>query len=143
MTPIQMTNKVYNSFLSGTKKFAILIDPDKIDLTTLESITYLGTKAKADYFFVGGSLLVNSQLDKYISIIKQNTDIPVVLFPGSNLQISDKPDAILFLSLISGRNAELLIGQQVAAAPILKAKKIEVIGTGDMLIDGGVSTTVS
>ena len=98
---------------------------------------------KADLFFVGGSLLTNDSLDSCLETLKSNCDIPVVLFPGNAMQVNDKADAILFLSLISGRNAEMLIGKQVITAPILKQSSLEVIPTGYILIDSGKPTTVS
>ena len=125
------------------KQFAILIDPDKPGEKELEQIAKAGQDCKADYFFVGGSLLTNNRLDACIQIIKKNADIPLVLFPGSLLQISHYADATLFLSLISGRNAEMLIGKHVIAAPILKSSGLEVIPTGYMLIESGKPTTVS
>ena len=94
-------------------------------------------------FFVGGSLLTNDYLKNCITTIKNNSKIPVVLFPGNAMQVDEQADAILFLSLISGRNAEMLIGKQVITAPILKKSSLEVIPTGYMLIDSGKQTTVS
>ena len=99
--------------------------------------------AGVDLIFVGSSLLTTDDLDDCIKIIKQHCNIPVVLFPGSVLQISGFADAILLLSLISGRNAEMLIGKQVIAAPLLKASTLEIISTGYMLIDPGHPTSVS
>jgi len=98
---------------------------------------------KIDYFFIGGSLIVNDQLDEVLGRLKKECDIPLILFPGNSMQLSYKADAILFLSLISGRNPELLIGTHVISAPYLKLSPLEVISTGYMNIDGGVSTTVS
>ena len=98
--------------------------------------------ANVDYFFIGGSLIVNDMLDNVLSEIKKACDIPMVLFPGNSFQLSYKADAILFLSLISGRNAELLIGKHVITAPYLKMSPLEIISTGYMLIDGGVNSTV-
>jgi putative glycerol-1-phosphate prenyltransferase len=100
-------------------------------------------KAGADYFFIGGSLLVNDIINECIDVIKSYSDTPVIIFPGSAMQVYPKADAILLLSLISGRNAELLIGQHVIAAPALKSSGLEVISTGYILIDGGIFTTVS
>jgi putative glycerol-1-phosphate prenyltransferase len=96
-----------------------------------------------DLIFVGSSLLTGGSMDECISVLKKNCNIPVVIFPGSAMQVSAKADALLFLSLISGRNAELLIGKHVVAAPLLKASGIEVIPTGYMLIDPGHPTSVS
>lgn len=124
------------------KKFAVLIDPDRLRLSKLDEIIALSRKAQVDYFFIGGSLIVNSMLDDVLLRIKQHTDIPSVLFPGSSMQLSYKADGILFLSLISGRNAELLIGKHVETAPFLKISPLEIISTGYMLVDGGSTTTV-
>jgi phosphoglycerol geranylgeranyltransferase len=127
----------------GQKSFAILIDPDKADSSSLEQVLELAIEAKADYFFVGGSLVVSDNLNECIHQIKKQTGIPVVLFPGSPSQISRHADALLYLSLISGRNADLLIGQHVVSAPFVKKSGLEVIPTGYMVIDGGAPTTVS
>lgn len=126
----------------GKKKLAVLIDPDKMRLGKLDQIIDLSVRCQVDYFFIGGSLLVNSQLDHCLQMIRQRCQIPLILFPGSTYQVSNKADAILFLSLVSGRNPDLLIGQHVIAAPYLKLSSLEVLSTGYMLIDGGVGTTV-
>ncbi len=128
---------------AGKKLFAILIDPDKQSKEELKQIVEKAKLAKADLFFVGGSLLTNDSLDICLETLKSNSDIPVVLFPGNAMQVNNKADAILFLSLISGRNAEMLIGKQVITAPILKQSSLEVLPTGYMLIDSGKPTTVS
>ena len=125
------------------KHFAMLIDPDKVRMADLDLIVQRALDAGVDYFFVGGSLIVNNGLDSCLSEIKQRCSIPLVLFPGDSYQLSYRADAILFLSLISGRNAELLIGKHVITAPYLKLSPLEVISCGYMLIDGGVPTTVS
>ncbi|MCH8330971.1 MAG: geranylgeranylglyceryl/heptaprenylglyceryl phosphate synthase [Bacteroidetes bacterium] len=142
-----MTNSLYTSILqsnqSNKKKFAVLIDPDNTDRISLDQLIELTVKQDVDYFFVGGSLIVRDNLDDCLNTIKKDCNIPVILFPGSSYQINDKADAIFFLSLISGRNPELLIGQQVAAAPLLKKSSLEVIPTGYMIIDGQAPTTVS
>lgn len=126
----------------GEKRLAVLIDPDMPRLQRLEELLNLGIECGVHYFFIGGSLVVNNMLDDVLSGIRQRCDIPLVLFPGNSFQLSYKADAILFLSLISGRNPELLIGQHVIAAPFLKMSPLEVISTGYMLIDGGVQTAV-
>lgn len=128
---------------AGVKKFAVLIDPDKLRLNHMDEIIRLAMDAGVDYFFLGGSLIVNDMLDSCLMQIKKACDIPLILFPGNSYQISYKADAILYLSLISGRNAELLIGKHVITAPFLRLSPLEVISTGYMLIDGGVPTTVS
>jgi len=138
---------IYQAFTEkkkqGKKQFAVLIDPDKPSNENLKKIACLASESQVDYFFVGGSLLTNDSLDACIKIIKENCDIPVVIFPGNALQMSPKADAFLYLSLISGRNPELLIGAHVITAPYLKLSGLEVISTGYMLIDGGKATTVT
>ena len=125
------------------KKFSVLIDPDKLRLGKLNKVIDLAQQAEVDYFFIGGSLIVNDMLDKVLTDIKKSCDIPMILFPGNSFQLSYKADGILFLSLISGRNADLLIGNHVISAPFIKVSPLEVIPTGYMLIDGGIETTVS
>jgi putative glycerol-1-phosphate prenyltransferase len=98
-------------------------------------------EAKVDFLFVGGSLLTHDRLDSCLKVLSANTGIPKIIFPGSTLQINSKADAILFLSLISGRNAEMLIGKHVVAAPYLKNSGLEILSTGYMLIESGNSTT--
>ena len=136
-------NKIISDKKSNNKWFALLIDPDKQNLTQLLRIINKAEKAKVDYFFVGGSLLTYDSLDTCLKTIKNNSSIPVVLFPGNAMQVNDKADGILFLSLISGRNAEMLIGKQVITAPILKQSSLEVLSTGYILVDSGKPTTAS
>src|SRR5687767_276464 len=142
-----MKMNVYQSLLekkkNGQKSFAILIDPDKITTALLNPLIDLAIEAKADYFLVGGSLVVSDNLDNTILAIRQKCSIPVILFPGSPSQISKHADALLYLSLISGRNADLLIGQHVISAPFVKKSGLEIVSTGYMVIDGGAPTTVS
>ena len=125
------------------KMFAILIDPDKQNLDQLTELVETANKNKVDFFFVGGSLLTNDSLNQCVSTLKKLSNIPVVLFPGNAMQVCGEADAILFLSLISGRNAEMLIGKQVITAPIVKASKLETLATGYMLIESGKPTTAS
>jgi phosphoglycerol geranylgeranyltransferase len=142
-----MMKEIYKHIIQskkeGNKLFSILIDPDKQNEKTLKSIIKKANNNKVDFFFVGGSLLTNDNLDLCISTIKTNSEIPVILFPGNSMQINNKADGILFLSLISGRNAEMLIGRQVITAPILKQSELEIISTGYMLVDSGKATTAS
>lgn len=125
------------------KSFAVLIDPDKVQPDKLENLTILANDAGVDYFLVGGSLVVSNHLDECILAIKEQSDIPVILFPGSPSQISRHADALLYLSLISGRNPELLIGQHVISAPMIRQSGLEIMSTGYMVVDGGAPTTVS
>jgi len=142
-----METTIYERFKAdkaeGKKNFVVLIDPDDIKTQSIEQIVQLASRAKVDCFFMGGSLIMNDTLDYSISQIKEACNIPVVLFPGNTLQLSYRADAMLFLSLISGRNPELLIGKHVETASYLYASPLEIISTGYMLIDGGVPTSVS
>ena len=128
---------------NGRKSFAVLVDPDKAHMASLDKVIQLAVDAGVDYFFVGGSLVISDHLDECILYIKKQCSIPVLLFPGSPSQISRHADALLYLSLISGRNPELLIGQHVISAPFVKKSGLEIIPTGYMVIDGGAPTTVS
>jgi phosphoglycerol geranylgeranyltransferase len=128
----------------GRKSIAVLVDPDKVeDPTKLQHLINLASENCIDYFFVGGSLITTTNLAEVVKQIKDNVKIPVVLFPGNSIQIEPTADAILFLSLISGRNPELLIGQHVIAAPIIKNTRLEVIPTGYMLVNSGRTTSVA
>lgn len=129
--------------LNNRKGLAILIDPDKASTAHLQRLVPLAETAGACCFLVGGSLLSTQLLEDTLQIIREYTSLPMILFPGSVQQVSAKADGILLLSLISGRNAEFLIGAHVTAAPAIKAARIEVLPTGYMLIDGGAPTTVS
>ena len=136
-------NQIEHKAQNNQKQLAVLIDPDKGDSVHLSRIATIANEAKVDLFFVGGSLMVGDEMEKTILTLKSLTDIPIILFPGSPSQVCDKADGILFLSLISGRNPDLLIGQQVIAAPAIKKSGLEVLPTGYMLIDGGRPTTAS
>src|SRR5664279_1807157 len=128
---------------SGKKSFAVLVDPDKVNDEKVLQLIELGIAANIDYFLVGGSLVVSNYIDECVGLIKQHCTIPVILFPGSPNQISKKADALLYLSLISGRNADLLIGQHVISAPVVRQSGLEIMSTGYMVVDGGAPTTVS
>ncbi|HAN38247.1 MAG TPA: geranylgeranylglyceryl/heptaprenylglyceryl phosphate synthase [Chitinophagaceae bacterium] len=142
-----MKQQLYQQLLekkkTGRKSFAVLIDPDKVTPANIEQLVQLATDAAVDYFFVGGSLVISQNLDECIQQIKATCHIPVILFPGSPSQVSKHADALLYLSLISGRNPELLIGQHVISAPFVKRSGLEIMPTGYMVIDGGAPTTVS
>jgi len=130
---------IYNN----SKKFAVLIDPDKIAGKDVEAVSKSMQDNDVDIVFLGGSLLLEDHLNDTIDVIKKNCDKPIVIFPGSTMQVNPKADALLLLSLISGRNPEMLIGAHVIAAPYIKASGLEVIPTGYMLIDSGRPTTAS
>ncbi len=142
-----MKSAIYNTLTEkkaqGKKSFAVLIDPDKVNKTVLDELVDRCTTAKVDYLLVGGSLVISNHLDECVQHIKQQCDIPVLLFPGSPSQVSKYADALLYLSLISGRNPELLIGQHVVSAPFVKQSGLEIMPTGYIVVDGGAPTTVS
>jgi len=127
--------------LSKEKKIGLLLDPDKAKGESLSNILRIAEEYKADLILAGGSLTFNT-IDNLIDFIKANCKIPVVLFPGNLLQLSHKADAILLLSLISGRNPELLIGNHVIAAPYLKDVRSKLISVGYILISCGAKTSV-
>lgn len=134
-------NLILHKKAQGKKSLAVLIDPDKT-----ENLSALLANAKAsppDFFFIGGSLLSEGNLENCIAKIREATKVPVLLFPGNEMQISSSADALLLLSVISGRNPELLIGRHVAAAGMIRASKLEIIPTGYMLIESGAPTAVS
>lgn len=142
----EILQKIVDKKKQGLKSFAVLLDPDKVDATTCLPILNLTSDTKTgavDFFFVGGSLISHYTTSQLIQTIKDFCRTPVVLFPGNNLHIDASADAILLLSLISGRNPELLIGQHVIAAPILKKSNLEILSTGYMLVESGRPTTVS
>jgi phosphoglycerol geranylgeranyltransferase len=142
-----MKHRIYTQLLEkkqkGQKSFAVLIDPDKVNKQSVQLLVKLSVDAGVDYFLVGGSLVISNRLDEVVKQIKAICDIPVILFPGSPSQVSSYADALLYLSLISGRNPELLIGQHVISAPFVKQSGLEIISTGYMVVDGGAPTTVS
>ena len=138
--------KVLKSILrlkeNNQKAIAILIDPDNLSRELLIQQVELAKINAIDFFFIGGSMITEDCLEETLDYIKSNCDIPTVIFPGSVHQVSNKADAILFLSLISGRNPDLLIGNHVLSAPTIKKSGIEVIPTGYLIIDGGSNSSV-
>ena len=146
-----MTN-IYNEILKAKsenkKLLAILLDPDKLILENLDLLISKINQSPATHIFIGGSLVENNIIDDLILKIRQFSPfggrgaLPIVLFPGNPSQISDKADALLFLSLISGRNPDYLIGHQVNSVPLLKKTNLEIISTGYILIESGNQTAV-
>ena len=141
--PYKLLDGLVDAKAAGRPRFAVLIDPDRLRTTRLDEVVARSVDAGVDYFFIGGSLIVNNALDQVLSGIKETCDIPLVLFPGNSFQLSYRADALLFLSLISGRNPELLIGNHVISAPYLRISPLEIMPCGYMLVDGGTATTVS
>lgn len=136
-------NKIVEQKAQGKKSFALLVDPDKTSVHQAKQLIELSNKALVDFIFVGGSLLITDHLEEIVKLFKKESNIPILLFPGSPAQVTPYADALLYLSLISGRNPELLIGQHVISAPAIRKSGLEIISTGYMLIDGGSPTTAS
>ncbi|MFQ6113895.1 MAG: phosphoglycerol geranylgeranyltransferase, partial [bacterium] len=121
--------------------YLVLIDPDKWDQDKIVKIARQANDCGADALLMGGSLLLSSKFDEWVELVKKQIDIPLIIFPGSPTQVSRNADAIFFLSLISGRNPTYIIGEQVKAAPVIKAIGIEPISVGYMLIESGRITS--
>lgn len=121
----------------------VLLDPDKQTVNEIAEIATSCEKQGVDGFLIGGSLLFAANFDAVVQSVKEAVSVPVILFPGGLSQLSAHADAVLFMSLISGRNPHFLIGEQVRAAPIVKAIGLEAISTGYILIDSGEPTSVS
>lgn len=141
-----MIINLYQSFVSASadnkKLLAILIDPDNFEITkTKQFLNKL--PLETTHLFVGGSTVENGETEITVSSLKKHSSLPIILFPGNESQITNKADGLLFLSLISGRNPEYLIGQQVRAVSKLKEGFLEVISTGYILINGGNQSAVA
>jgi len=138
-------NSCYQSFTNllsnDTKGFAVLVDPDHFNDSDSGSFIQSIPK-ETTHIFVGGSKIVNGETERTVRSLKQYSSLPILLFPGDVTQVTDEADGILFLSLLSGRNPEYLIGQQVAAIPKLKNTGLEIISMGYLLIDGGSVSAV-
>jgi len=138
----QIYKNIQSTIARGEKLLAVLIDPDKMDIEMASDFIKKVNKSIATHIFVGGSTVEKEATQALVSEIKQFTHLPIVLFPGDVTQITDSADAILFLSLISGRNPEYLIGKHIDAVSKLKATNLEVIPTGYILIENGNETAV-
>ncbi len=135
--------EIFSRLSGDTKLLAILIDPDKCNQDQLSRLSKYAQQGWVHLFLIGGSLLFKNQIQEIVDFLKQHCTVPVIIFPGNPSQIYDGADGLLLLSLISGRNADLLIGRHVEAAPIIKQSGLEVLPTGYILIDGGKATSVS
>ncbi|MEO8515387.1 MAG: geranylgeranylglyceryl/heptaprenylglyceryl phosphate synthase [Flavobacterium sp.] len=137
---------LYNEILlakkNNQKLLAILLDPDKIEMNTIGALIDKINESPATHIFIGGSIVEVNIIDELILRLKEKTKLPIILFPGNPSQISKEADAILFLTLLSGRNPDYLIEHQVNAVPILKKTNLEVISTGYILIESGTQTAV-
>lgn len=137
-------SSILNILKDSRKKLALLIDPEKNHTSTdLAPILERLSALKPDFIFVGGSTVSHEQMDRCLKHLKAHTNIPLIIFPGSHEQINDQADGILYLSLLSGRNPDYLIGQQVRSAKSLKDMEIETISTAYLLVDGGKNSSVA
>ena len=140
-----MKTAVYDSLLSVRNErgggFIVLVDPDKLSIDRLRTRIPIFESAGIDALFVGGSLMHASEVDQYVGELQEITTLPIIGFPGSVSQISPKLDAVLFLSVISGRNPDMLFGQHVHAAPMIRRFGLETIATGYMLVESGRLTS--
>ena len=138
--------KIYSKLeLIRLKRGAVaiaLLDPDAKNDDGLKKMVQLVNDSDFDAIFVGGSLISDNEFESRIKTVKDNTDIPIIIFPGSSNQLSEYADALLFLSLISGRNPQYLIGEHVKSAPVIHKMKLETIPTAYILLDGGVRSSV-
>ncbi|WP_152286266.1 geranylgeranylglyceryl/heptaprenylglyceryl phosphate synthase [Flavicella marina] len=132
---------IYEAKKANKKLLALLLDPDKLDIHKLENLVSKINQSKADYIFIGGSTVAEGATEKLVISLKSYINIPIVLFPGDYSQLTPKVDAVLFLTLLSGRNPEYLIEQQVKSIPFFKTNATESIATGYILIDGDTTTS--
>lgn len=141
-----MEGKYYKEFLNvislNKKLLAILIDPDKFKISEIE-VFLTKIPSHTTHLFVGGSSVAKGKTRNLVDALKNHTKMPLFLFPGDYLQIAPSADVLLFLTLLSGRNSEYLVGQQVKAISNLKDSNLEIIPTGYILIDGGNISSVS
>ncbi len=137
-----LLNHIKASKKLGEKLLAILLDPDKLNIVALPNIVAKINLNKVDFIFVGGSTVDVGATDMLVKKIKQQTPIPIILFPGDYTHLTNNADAVLFLSLLSGRNPEYLIDQQIKSVEFLKKSELEIIPTAYILIDGGIETAV-
>jgi phosphoglycerol geranylgeranyltransferase len=135
-------DSIYEKVKAGKKCYWVLLDPDDYTLDEARDVAIESEKSGADGLLIGGSLLYSNHFDSFVSIIKKAVSIPVILFPGDSTQLSRHADALLYLSLISGRNPTNLIGEHVKAAPIIRELKIEPIATAYMLVESGSVSSV-
>ena len=128
-------------FSSKEKQLAILIDPGKYGVDRLVTLLQLMQQNPPHYILVGGSI-TSASMDKTIELIRQYLSVPVILFPGNALQFTPKADALMYLSLISGRNSDYLIGQHVLSSMPIKKSGLKVVPVGYMLVESGRMTSV-
>ena len=134
--------QIQNAAIKGDKLLAILLDPDKTSIDEISLIAKKIDAINANFIFVGGSYVENGTTDVFVKKLKKHSNKSIILFPGDYSQITNNADALLFLSLLSGRNPEYLIEQQIKSVPFLKNSTLEIIPTGYILIDGGINSSV-
>jgi len=139
---INILEHIINAKKEGKKLLAILLDPDKLSLKNIAAIITKINTQNVDFIFVGGSTVDVGVTDLLVKEIKELTSLPIILFPGDFTQLTNSADAVLFLSLLSGRNPEYLIEQQIKSVDFLKSSSLEIIPTAYILIDGGIETAV-
>lgn len=140
---MKLNQEIYNQFKSKNGQIAILVDPDKFDFSRKEDFIKKLQFAKVDFIFVGGSTVEKNDLNRIISFLKEEINLPIVLFPGDVYQYDENANAILYLSLLSGRNPDYLIGQHVRTAKKIAESNLEIIPTAYLLIDGGNHSAVA
>lgn len=139
---VSIYDKLLRSIAENTEQLAILIDPDKFDITEANSF-FKKIPKKTTHIFVGGSIVTRGQTEKTVMAVKVASSLPIILFPGDYSQITQEADGILFLSLLSGNNPEYLIGQQIKSVPKMLNTSLEILSTAYILIDGGNQSAVS
>jgi len=139
-------NNIYKNILEAIsrrqKLLAILLDPDKLEVDKIDALVSKINPSPATHILIGGSSFDGNHLDELLFQIKNKTHLPLLLFPGSFTQISGEADGILFLQLLSGRNPDYLIEQQVNAVPTIEKTNLEILSTGYILIESGSETAV-
>lgn len=139
--------KVYNYIKSIIQEkgssFFILLDPDKLEINRIKDFVTYAESSGVDGFLIGGSLIMNGDFELFIKEVKIHSTKPIIIFPGSITQVSSFADAILFISVVSGRNPEHLIGKQILAAPLIKKANIEPLATGYIIVESGTITTAT
>jgi phosphoglycerol geranylgeranyltransferase len=138
----KVLRSIYHAGNTGKGLYWVLLDPDDFSVAEARSIAKAAQKAGADGILIGGSLLHSSCFNDFVSAVKKAVTLPVILFPGDATQLSPHADAVLFLSLVSGRNPVNLIGEQVKGAPLIKRYGLEPIATAYMLVESGAVTSV-
>ncbi len=137
--------KIYNYLLNIIRTkgaaYLILLDPDKVHNGRVKDFIACSEKSGADGFLIGSSLMLNNDFEEFVCLVKSISKLPAIIFPGAIDQITPKADALLYISVISGRNADHLIGKHVLSAPLIKKTGVEPISTGYILVESGTSTT--